>query len=183
MRAPPPPPASPRLVMTRARHGLRNMPSLSFCHAWLDYGTKWSRGSWNVCLSGKWIRVYSVHLLAIRFTSRRCPFASLCGYIREVAPLSVYTTQSIHYLFIPEHYAAWGNKVFGERSARLLKSSSSRTPTRTTYSPTRTSSPRSTTSSTTCLSLTTTPMAVLRPHRPQHRMSSWSSLLCFSFSD
>jgi hypothetical protein len=65
-----------------------------------------------------------------------------------------------------------GDKVFGERSARLLASSSSRTPTRTTSSPTRTSSPTSTTSSATCLSLTTTPPAVLLPHRLQQRMSS-----------
>jgi len=51
-----------------------------------------------------------------------------------------------------------GDKVFGERSARLL-TSSSRTPT--TTSPTTTSSPMSTTSSTTWLERMSTPSPVL----------------------
>ena len=51
-----------------------------------------------------------------------------------------------------------GDKVFGERSARLL-TSSSRTPT--TTSPTTTSSPTSTTSSTTWLERMSTPSPVL----------------------
>ena len=54
-----------------------------------------------------------------------------------------------------------GDKVFGERSARLL-TSSSRTPrTPTTTSPTTTSSPTSTTSSTTWLERMSTPSPVL----------------------
>ena len=54
-----------------------------------------------------------------------------------------------------------GDKVFGERSARL-PTSSSRTPrTPTTTSPTTTSSPTSTTSSTTWLARTPTPSPVL----------------------
>ena len=54
-----------------------------------------------------------------------------------------------------------GDKVFGERSARLL-TSSSRTPrTPTTTSPTTTSSPTSTTSSTTWLARTPTPSPAL----------------------
>ena len=54
-----------------------------------------------------------------------------------------------------------GNKVFGERSARLL-TSSSRTPrTLTTTSPTMTSSSMSTTSLTTWLARTPTPSPVL----------------------
>ena len=54
-----------------------------------------------------------------------------------------------------------GHKVFGERSARLL-TSSSRTPrTPTTTSPTTTSSPTSTTSSTTWLARTPTPSPAL----------------------
>jgi hypothetical protein len=74
-----------------------------------------------------------------------------------------------------------GDKVFGERSARLLASSSSRTLTRTMSSPTRTSFPTSTTSLATCLSLTITPTAVLHPHRLQHRMSP-DLRLCASIS-
>jgi hypothetical protein len=70
------------------------------------------------------------------------------------------------------------DKVFRERSARLLASSSSRTLTKRTSFPTRTSSPTSITCSATCLSPTTTPTAVLHPHRLQLRMSSCSSHFC-----
>ena len=59
------------------------------------------------------------------------------------------------------HVREKGDKVFGERSARLL-TSSSRTPrTSTTTSPTTTSSPTLTTFSTTWLATTPTPSPVL----------------------
>jgi hypothetical protein len=134
------------------------------------------------------------------FRLSRCLFASLCGYKREVAPLYEHIAHSHHCLqsFALPHSLPHpvlrhapragtvglrnpvscdpvrerGDKVFRERSARLLKVSSSRTPTRTMSSPTRTSSPTLTTSSVTCLSPMTTPTAVLHPHWLQHRMSS-----------
>ena len=56
-----------------------------------------------------------------------------------------------------------GDKVFGERSARLLTGSSRTFRTPTTTSPTTTSSPTSTTSSTTWLATTSTPRPVLLP--------------------
>jgi hypothetical protein len=167
----------------------------------------------KICLSRKWIRDCSVRLLAVRFTSRdACSPPSVAIKERSLLSANTQhtaTTASCLQSFALPHNLphpvlrraprartvglrnpvscdpVWerGDKVFGERSAHLLASSSSRTPTRTTSSPTRTSSPTSTTSSVTCLSLTATATAVLHPHRLQHRMSSWSSLVCFSFSD
>jgi hypothetical protein len=78
-----------------------------------------------------------------------------------------------------DHVRVRGDKIFGERSTRLLASSSSRTLTRRTSSPTRTFTPTSTTSSATYLSPTTTPTVVLQPHRLQLRMPSCLSHFCF----
>jgi hypothetical protein len=149
----------------------------------------------TIWLSGKLIRDRSVRLLAVRLASRAaCSPPSVAIKERSLLSANTHhtaTTASCLQNFALPHSLShpvlrrapragtvglwnpvscdpvWerGDKVFGERSARLLASSSSRTPTRTIFSPTRTSSPTSTISSATCLSPTTTPTAVLHPHR------------------
>ena len=158
-RAPPPSPASPR--HTTPRHDAPRVVGMSRADVY-----------WTLNSDGAPLRPLPVRFVSLRcFTSRRSLFASFsCAYIREVAPLQRDTTEAplplatkfrplrcccvlphpvlrrapqVGTVGLRESCTGKGDKVFGERSARLLAASS-----RTIRSPT-TSFLTSTTSSTT----------------------------------
>jgi hypothetical protein len=168
MRGPLPPPASPHHDSRAAVWGNASSRDILFffCQAWTE--TLCCSGHEYCCMfSSPSARSFPLPLQPVRLL--------LCAYKREVAPLQKHTQKRTATWFwsfalikiFPSHLAVctaigtvglWnpvscdvlrenGDKVFGERFARLLVSSSSRT--LTSSSPTRTSSRTSEASTTT----------------------------------
>jgi hypothetical protein len=136
-----------------------------FCHAWMEF--KWLQKMKHFVVVDMNTAGYSVRLLFLRFLFQRSLFASSCVPINERSHFSRNTRIQHHHLVpklctdqdlphpilrraprvgtvglrnLASRDPVWesSDKVFGERSARLLASSSSQN--RMSSSPTRTSS-------------------------------------------